>query len=113
MDKPKMYRHGDVFVQYVNTIPSDARRVEPGPRGYVIAEGEATGHAHTLEATPDVEMYEKDGTLYCRVLAPVPFLHEEHNLTKGTQQVPTLAPGIYTFPGQRTWDSGSIRKVVD
>lgn len=108
----KTMRHGDVLVQQVNTIPAKAKRIKPGPRGYVIAEGEATGHAHVIADTPDVELYEMDGTLYCRVLAPVQFQHEEHCRT-AVGDVPTIPPGTYRFPKQRVFDSGLARRVVD
>lgn len=107
-----MYRHGDVLALRIDKIPAKAKRVTPGPRGYVIAEGEATGHAHTIEATSDVEMYERGGVLYMRVLAPTLLLHEQHCRTQ-TGALPIIAPGVYALPGQLVWDVGTARRVLD
>ena len=81
-------RQGDVWIEYCDTIPTEALKVRPTERGYVLAEGEATGHAHTIEATPDVELYELNGVLYCRVRGETVVHHEEHAPV-------TLAPGAY------------------
>lgn len=70
---------GDVFVVRVPNIPQDAKKVKRNNRGYVLAEGEATGHAHTI-VDNDVEVYEKGGILYLHIPAKtgVEIIHEEH-----------------------------------
>jgi len=70
-------RQGDVLLHPIERLPEGAVRVKVSGR-IVLAEGEATGHAHVIEQTDDVELYERDGVLYLRVLAVVPVLHEEH-----------------------------------
>ena len=64
---PKKHRgqqqQGDVTVEYVARIPDGGRLVTPGARGYVIAEGESTGHAHVLDAAGVLELREVDGVL--------------------------------------------------
>lgn len=84
----KIIQQGDVILKLRIEVPADAKAVKPGARGYVLAEGEHTGHAHTIEAIPSVEMYERNGVMYLRVMEPVPLVHEEHH----TQ---TIAPGVY------------------
>lgn len=58
-------------------IPKDATRIKTRP----LALGEATGHHHSL-ATDEaelVEMYEKDGETFVRVLGDgIPVQHQEH-----------------------------------
>ena len=58
-------------------IPNDAKRIKTRP----LALGEVTGHHHSL-ATADadcVEMYEKDGETFVRVMGDdVPVQHQEH-----------------------------------
>ena len=72
------YQHGDVLIKKVEKIPSSAKRKRPSNRGNVLADGEATGHAHVM--TPDkTELYEDDGTLYLTVKESTPVTHEEHN----------------------------------
>jgi len=102
-------QQGDVILVVVRDIPPDATRVQPGTRGYVLAEGEATGHAHTIEAAPNVELYERDGVLYLRVLeCPVPMRHEEHDTA-------ILAPRTYRVKRVREWDefAEEARTVID
>jgi len=101
-----MIRQGDIWIEDVGEIPADAVRVQPVNGRYVVAEGEATGHAHTIEATPDVEMYERDGVLYCRVLGGgATIVHQEH-----AAQV--LTPSIKRIVRQRVWDSANAARVV-
>lgn len=83
-----MIVQGDVFFTKANKIPESATAVARTPRGYIIAEGEATGHAHVVDDA--VELYEKDGTLYLRTSKTVEVRHEEHkpvSLEAGTWQV--------------------------
>lgn len=96
MDKRQGYQQGDVLILKAGAIPAGAKPVKAGKRGYVLAEGEHTGHAHTLEATPEVELYEKDGVLWLKVAGEgATVTHEEHHAQ-------TVAPGIY-----------EVRRVVE
>ena len=83
-----MVVQGDVFFTKARLIPKGAKRIERLKRGYVIAKGEATGHAHVIE--DEIELYKKDGTLFLRTQREVKVLHEEHlpvTLTKGIWKV--------------------------
>ena len=77
----KVYRHGDVQLDEteLETIPDGFVIVPDGDRGVILAEGEATGHAHRLPAG-SAELYRKPGveTALLRVLKPVNLQHEEH-----------------------------------
>jgi len=82
------YQQGDVILKCVAGVPVGAKPCATKNGKYVLAEGETTGHAHRVEATNDVEMFEKDGTLYLRVVEEAQVQHEEH--------LPqTLQPGVY------------------
>jgi len=69
-------QQGDVCMERVESIPPEAIKIARTPRGYVLAEGETTGHAHIIQ--DDVELYEKDGVLYVRTMEPAHLVHEEH-----------------------------------
>jgi len=86
-------RHGDVWLETVDTLPSQSRP----KRGRVVAYGEVTGHAHAL--TEDGLLYEApDGTVYIRVPQNGTTLtHEEHHPI-------SLAPGVYQVRIQRQYD---------
>ena len=96
MSKRQGYQQGDVLILAANALPENAKPVKAGARGYVLAEGEVTGHAHVITATPDVEMYEdSNGTLWLKVGVESEVTHEEHHAQ-------TVAPGIY-----------EVRRVVE
>jgi len=81
-------QQGDVIIKITDEIPGDATKVLRAPRGFVLAEGEATGHAHVIEES--IAMYEKDGILYLVVDKPVTVKHEEHkpiDLDRGMYKV--------------------------
>lgn len=99
-----MYRQGDVLIEPVRSIPAKAKKLA-GAR-MVLAEGEATGHAHTI-AEEYGEMYERDGVLYLRIAEAAPLEHQEHATI-------TIAPGTYRVTRQREWtDADEPRQVLD
>ncbi len=56
-------------------IPKDAKRIPIRP----LALGELTGHHHSFVCDEaDVEMYEKDGETYVRIVNDAPLTHQEH-----------------------------------
>lgn len=65
-------RQGDVIL-----MPIQQTEGEKVPH-LTLAEGEVTGHKHRI-SEGSAELYEKDGTLYLRVLSETALLtHEEH-----------------------------------
>jgi len=99
-------RQGDVLLERVQEIPAGAVKVVPGSRGHVLAEGEATGHAHTIAAEFG-ELYEKDGVLYLSITEDAPLTHQEHGTI-------TLPPSFYRKIQQREWtDQDEPRAVLD
>lgn len=81
-------QQGDCLFREIKNIPKDAKRVIPENGKYVLRRGEATGHAHTIEATEEIECYEKDGILYLKSIIPIEVNHQEHK----TQ---TLEPDMF------------------
>ena len=81
-------QQGDVICQRVEKLPEGAVMRDLSFRGYVLAEGEKTGHRHTTAPNPDVEMYEWDGKMYLKTKSSCTITHEEH-------QPLTLDPGIW------------------
>ena len=72
------YQQGDVRIERVEKIP-DGEIVQPDNRGYVLAEGEVSGHCHKIDAVKNMTMIKTaDGTLYMRVTKTVPLKHDEH-----------------------------------
>ncbi len=112
-----MYRQGDVLL-----IPVDEATGEVLPRTgrIVLAEGEATGHAHAIyddgaelliqkptksragEAVDRIE----DNVVFLRCRNPVSLRHEEHNPI-------SLPAGLYRVIRQREYSPEEIRRVAD
>lgn len=105
-----IYRQGDVFMKSLSAEEAAAIQGEfKKTRRIVLAEGEATGHAHVLtcaETVPEIEFLEKDGTLYLKVAEPSPLVHEEHAKI-------TVEPGIYKVQKGREYSPEAIRNVMD
>lgn len=103
-------RQGDVLLVPVDEIPSKARPVARIDGRVILAEGEATGHAHAIRS-PGASLLEEGEERYLRVRGPVTLGHEEH--------APILvAPGTYRVVIQREYVPADIapaafRRVVD
>jgi hypothetical protein len=104
MEIAMMYRQGDVLITTA-AIPSGATKTSPGSRGHVLAEGEATGHAHVVSPA-HVLAYLVGLEMYLRVLRETPVEHEEHDAI-------TLPPGDYRVTRQREYTPEEIRNVAD
>ncbi len=74
----RYWQHGDVLIHEIQALPNGVRRSDRR----VLAEGEATGHAHRLLEGADVETFEDNvGGLFLRVgPGGGPLTHEEHGL---------------------------------
>lgn len=79
-----MVVQGDVYFTRADKLPEGLIAIEKTKRGYIIAEGEATGHAHVVADT--IEFYEAAGVLYLKTERAVKVRHEKHKpviLNKG------------------------------
>ena len=101
----KAYRQGDVVIT-VHNIPKDAKRTQTT----VLAEGEATGHAHRImQGKAMLYMQASLGLMYLRVLSDRATIgHEEH-------EDMILPRGEYHIHIQREYDwfNETVRRVVD
>jgi hypothetical protein len=98
-----LYRHGDVLVSRIETIPSGAVK---RPH-LVLAEGEMTGHAHRIADIGSAELFQLGPEMFLRVLAPAATLvHDEHGPI-------TLPQGKYRVWKQREYSPREIRIVRD
>lgn len=90
----KFYQHGDVLLKSIKKIPESKKTKKVGRtnKGFVLAEGEATGHHHVITETEEqgVELVEIDGTLYIKAAEDFTVRHEEHKpikMPKGNYEV--------------------------
>ena len=97
---PVSLAQGDILFLRVNGIPDAARSVAPVGNRFVLAEGEATGHAHTVPArgVALMEVPNEGGVTYLTVeeLTGVEVSHQEHASVK-------LDPGTWKVIRQREY----------
>jgi hypothetical protein len=112
-------RQGDILLVPVEKLPDGLKEVPREDGKIVLAEGEATGHLHMIEA-PEATFFAKDlGSPEDRYLvvaeaeaitaeaAGVALTHPEHDTV-------TLEPGAYEVRRQREYSqAGGIELVSD
>jgi len=96
------YRQGDVLIETVEAVPPDAKEAT-GP--VILAEGEATGHAHKIKAR-HAKLYESAAGRFLTLARPARVVHEEH--------APIALPaGNFRVTRQREYSPEAIRNVAD
>ena len=99
-----MYRHGDVLLGSIVPLPEGAVQRQSD----VVAEGEATGHAHRLTGGA---VWEHEGGLFLTAESEAAMTHEEH----ATLPIAATARGeAYPITIQREYDDEQEwRQVAD
>ena len=72
-----IYRHGDVLIKQIDKLPENLKQL----KSLTIAEGEATGHHHTIVCDKPnmVLVYQDDnGIKYIQALEDCQITHQEH-----------------------------------
>ena len=98
-------RQGDVLIEKVRSIPKSAKPLEAKGGRVVLAEGEATGHAHTMFGG-SATLLEDDGAMFLAVEHDDMLTHQEH----GEIEVPA---GKYRVTRQREYSPLEVRNVAD
>jgi|TARA_R110000751_G_scaffold302637_1_gene416799 DNA-binding LytR/AlgR family response regulator len=85
-------QQGDVLLTKVakDKISKTAKRVAPVRGRLILAEGEATGHAHAVTTEEGIKLYTMDQILFLTADHDCTVVHEEHGpvtIPKGTWQV--------------------------
>jgi len=97
------YRQGDVLLMRISRKrkPFGKRVAE---KHLVLAQGEVTGHRHTMAG--EVSLFETEKGPMVWVEAPTPLMHQEHDAI-------LVAPGLYWVVRQREYHPEEIRRVSD
>lgn len=100
-------QQGDVLLFSVDRVPEGAKAVKTSGK-IILAEGEATGHAHAITQVEKCETFTLADALFIRCNAPVVVTHEEHGNV-------TLDPGVWRVGIVREYDhfAEEARKVID
>lgn len=100
------YRQGDVLIQGAKSFPANAVKQKRAKR-IILAQGEATGHHHSLEADKaDWWKQDEGGDQYIGVKKATAVTHQEHG------PIP-LGPTIYRVRRQKEYSPAAIRNVAD
>lgn len=107
MQKNIQFRHGDLLIEKVNSIPESLNK----QKDTTLAYGEVTGHHHTIEDKETEVFYEGNDYLnanikFAKVKNLTNLIHQEHAPIK-------LEPGIYRVQRQREYSPEEIKQVVD
>lgn len=97
-----IFQQGDVILEPVTEV--EGKKLNH----LTLAEGEATGHHHSI-TKGNAEMYEREGTLYLKVLDEnAELTHQEHNMI-------TLPKGNYVIRKVMEYDhfEEEAREVID
>lgn len=106
-------QQGDVWLERVPEIPADAQPVSNGTKA-VFAEGEGH-HVHRAATAGSVELYEKNGMRYARVLRRTSIEHVTPDGRRGEHRSIRLEPGDYQYGQVVEYDylAEMAREVVD
>lgn len=98
----KPYRHGDVLLIPVDKVRGTELKF---PGDLILAEGEATGHAHRIPAKAGAIFKFKEKT-YLRLAKQSALTHEEHHQID-------LPAGNYEIKIQKDYEPTGWKKVID
>ncbi|HXI95532.1 MAG TPA: hypothetical protein VNG04_05370 [Candidatus Acidoferrum sp.] len=108
MKKRQIVAQGDLLFIPVDRLPKGAvRRSVQGSR-HILAEGEVTGHNHTIVAEK-VEVYDAAEAVFAKIMGSVaaPVEHQEHAPT-------VLDPGVWEVRRQVAYSPDQLpQRVVD
>jgi hypothetical protein len=107
--RPVQYRQGDVLLVAI-PLPDNAVSVPRRGSRIVLAEGEATGHAHVI-AERDACEFRVGEERFVLVRSAAQLIHEEHGAI-------AVAPGAYRIVIQREYEPAPLsqnawRRVID
>ena len=95
----KQYRQGDVFIQNIEEMPKELKKIISG----VVVIGEATGHAHRLIGGEVFK--DKMGKMFLDVKKTAQLIHDEHKPI-------VLVKGKWAVVRQREYVSSDMTKII-
>ena len=104
MNKTQL-RQGDLLISKCLAIPDGMVPVAPKAGRLVLAEGEATGHNHTVDCMA-AQLFAKGDQMVMVVGEPTTIQHQEHGAIE-------IAPGQYWVTRQREYTPAAIVRVRD
>jgi hypothetical protein len=107
-------RQGDVVLWPIEAIPPEALAAKPNERGHhVMAEGEATGHAHVLVAGEAVEVFRDAQEVYLNIMRTTDLVHDCPGKAVPDHAPLPIEPGLYQLVRQYETIHKAPRLVAD
>ena len=110
MTKKQIIRQGDVLLSRIADLPKDAKDITPDGGRIILAQGEATGHAHVIERTPEAKApavyFDAKAERFLQVIETTALAHEEHSAV-------ILERGVYKQGFQVEEKRAEILRVAD
>ena|SRR6056297_960488 len=103
--------HGECMI-FRNSIPKNAKGIEPSNRTYmIVADSETTGNHHVVDTPEGVSFYELDGIRYMKNEVPT----KVRCVQADRHDAIVLEPGSWEFGIQQEYDhiTEEIRSVQD
>lgn len=98
-----LYRHGDVLIRRIATLPVGAQKRE----GTTLAHGEVTGHSHRIQQSHAAQLWANGSDLFLEIKEPsATLIHEEHRAIE-------LPQGLYRVWKQREYRPDAYIEVED
>lgn len=118
MNKPKMYRQGDILIERVAKKPASKTKRQSDA---ILAHGEVTGHSHAIEEPPVAKLADvaEPWTIESDLSDSGPMTRKFMALTKDSAVVHQeharipLERGKYRVTRQREYSPEAIRNVAD
>lgn len=105
--KKRQFRQGDVLIEYVDNIPTDAAPIQAESGRNIMARGEATGHHHSTASGSSALLSTLNRDMYLLVQEGDALLeHQEHAAIR-------IPVGNYRVTIQREYSPAEIRNVKD
>lgn len=104
------YRQGDILLVPVEKIPDGLNEIPRRQGRIILAEGEATGHLHMIEAPEATFLAQDIEEIEGRFIA----VEQEVALTHPEHRTIQIAPGFYEVVRQREYtEVGGVSVVAD
>lgn len=100
-----MLRQGDVLIVPCKVDLKRSKKIAPRKGRLILAEGEATGHHHSVDCK-SAGLFDLTGKTVLVVSETTQIIHQEHGAIE-------IAPGQYWVVRQREYAPEAIRRVLD
>jgi len=102
----RQVRQGDVFLRKIDEVPEGAEECTPKNDRLILAEGEATGHHHSVAAAQARLLRYKEQMYLVVAAKMLQLIHQEHSPLE-------IPEGIYEVIRQREYTPQEVRRVAD